>query len=332
MAMTTDGDNVRECASFEEIRAAVHEVELIMQRHGIEIRPGSELESISLFLQELPDFRSGKTPIDPSRNVRDDWRKGLGLFDMIVRIVRCDRKGKLEPFLKYLELLNSSAVPQNVPGRFDQGGSKLFELLIGLACLSFGSNISMDDPFESIGDNPDILLETGGRSWGIACKVMNSPSPLTFYERLADGIDQIERSPADTGVVVFNVKNLIDHDKTWPLETSPLVRELVTGSPIARTGIEPVAVMLQKTADSIVNGLREENSLEKVCSLFEGKRTIPAFAQVLQTATGVWRRGHRVPTLITILARAPLAQLDSESDRVAECLNTSLQCFGGLVE
>jgi hypothetical protein len=58
---------------------------------------------------------------------------------------------------------------------------------------------------------------SGGIRWGFACKVLNGSSPLTTSDRLDEGINQIENSPADTGFVFFNFKNLIDHRRAWPL-------------------------------------------------------------------------------------------------------------------
>src|SRR5207245_2399261 len=67
--------------------------------------------------------------------------------------------------------------------------------------------------------NPDVLSTFDGVRWGFACKVLNSPtfSPLTMFERLSDGIEQIEKSPAQVGCVVLNFKNVIDHNRTWPI-------------------------------------------------------------------------------------------------------------------
>ena len=74
----------------------------------------------------------------------------------------------------------------------------------------------MDDPEHSVGDNPDVIADFDSEAWGLACKVPNGTSATTLYDRVKEGVNQIEKSRATRGFVVLNFKNVFDHRALMP--------------------------------------------------------------------------------------------------------------------
>jgi hypothetical protein len=78
--------------------------------------------------------------------------------------------------------------------------------------------VILDSPFLAKGDNPDILAMIDGQCWGFACKTIYGSSGKTFFDRLEEGVEQIEAAPkAQVGAVVMNFRNVISHEKCWPI-------------------------------------------------------------------------------------------------------------------
>ena len=97
--------------------------------------------------------------------------------------------------------------------------SKCSSLCFVCPCLK---SLELDDPFNSKGKNPDVLAKIDGTIWGFACKTPNGSSAKTMFERLEEGVDQIEVSRAQRGTVYFNFRNVIDHEQTWTFNSSEI--------------------------------------------------------------------------------------------------------------
>jgi len=203
----------RDVWSLEQVRRETAEFERILARHGITIRSRSPLEGMCLSLLELEQRSRGHTMED----LRVSYRPALGLYDLVRRIVRLRDHPEFTVLVDHLRLLNTGTIAQNILAATDQVAAKIFELLIGLICLEVGDQTVLDHPVTSYGDNPDILTTIDGSRWGFACKVLSGQSPITVFDRIEEGIEQIEASPAEIGAVIVNLKNVIDHDRTWPL-------------------------------------------------------------------------------------------------------------------
>jgi hypothetical protein len=138
------------------------------------------------------------------------------------------------------------------------------------------SSLELDHPKHSSGGtNPDVIAELEGSRWAFACKVMHSDSPKTFLDRVREGIDQIERSDAEYGIVVISLKNLLPHDDYWapPAVKSDLWDLLMPGAIEA----EIVARMFQRfCADYHQRVIAQfPNGQEGFRDLFTGTKTIP---------------------------------------------------------
>lgn len=101
----------------------------------------------------------------------------------------------------------------------DDISRKMAELYVGCLAIHCGDHVSLDDPKEAKGDNPDVIFSYDGRTWAIAVKTLVSAKHgQTIYDNIYKAAQQINASSAEIGLIVINAKNVIDHDKLWSPE------------------------------------------------------------------------------------------------------------------
>lgn len=95
---------------------------------------------------------------------------------------------------------------------------KVIELYWACLCLLANMSVELDDPFASSGGrNPDVIATAAdGTRWAFALKTLSEVSqPARAAKNLVDNIEkaakQIERAGCDKGMVVVNLKNVLDH-------------------------------------------------------------------------------------------------------------------------
>ncbi len=285
--LRSDSDfDARDIISFEEIQRETAEFEAILKRFDIEIKTGSPLEKMCFSLLELVEgkFTTG----DTMQDLRVEYRPAFGLHDLIRRIVRLHDRPDFPVLVDHLRLLNTGTVAQNVAAPTDQVAAKIFELFIGLVCLEIGSDTQVDGPVRSYGDNPDILTRLDDHLWGFACKVLSGRSPKTMFDRLKEGIEQIQNSPAEIGCVVINLKNQIDHDKTWPL-LNPAEYAAGQDTPTYGSWADdraPLALLRQHARRCHADFI-SVNGAHNVHNLFMGKKSIAGALLFLQTVVAI---------------------------------------------
>lgn len=274
--------------SFAQIQHEVEEFASILRARGIDITPGSPLEQMCLTLLGLEEKRQNRALIDNNEDIRVSLRSALGLHDLIRRIVRLHQRPEFSNLEGHLRLLNSSTVAQNVAAPHDAIAAKIFELLIALVCLEAGQNVELDGPVRSYGDNPDVLVDLDGRRWGFACKVIYGRSLLTMFERLEDGVRQIDDSPAQIGCTIINLKNQIDHEDTWILAKPEQYAEHAdTPTFGAWRDVKDPRDILLALAKRRHEELVSVNGEPAIASLFTNTKSIPGALLFLQTATAL---------------------------------------------
>ncbi|NJN70820.1 MAG: hypothetical protein HC801_11450, partial [Nitrospira sp.] len=151
---------------------------------------------------------------------RHEFREALGIWVFLRQIVRLKDHVCFPQFVPHLEILNKGTVVQNTRLPVCQEATnKIFELLFALALLDLSDEVVLDHPSLANGDNPDVLATIDGQCWGFACKTIYGLSGKTFYDNLKKGVEQIEAAPkAQVGTVVMNFRNIISHDKCWPID------------------------------------------------------------------------------------------------------------------
>jgi hypothetical protein len=274
----------RDVWPFQQVRRETAEFESILARHGITIRAGSPLEGMCLSLLDVEQRSRGDTMED----LRVAYRPAFGLYDLVRRVVRLRDHPEFTVLLDHLRLLNTGTIAQNIFAATDQVAAKIFELLIGLICLEVGAQTALDHPLTSYGDNPDILTTIEGRRWGFACKVLSGRSPITVFDRIEEGIHQIQVSPAEIGAVIINLKNVIDHDQMWPLlNAADYAAGRDTPTYASWPSYDGPLALLRQTALTCQRQLISTNGRENVRSLFTGRKSIPGVILFLQTTTSV---------------------------------------------
>lgn len=114
-------------------------------------------------------------------------------------------------------MLSNTTVSQNSSSQVtDDAANKVIELYVAFLAMTFGSNIALDHPVHSKGDNPDVILDFRGQRWALALKTLHSRKPRTIYDNIKKAADQIAASFATHGLVVLNVKNLQTTTRSGP--------------------------------------------------------------------------------------------------------------------
>ena len=323
--MDFPGFDARGFTSFAQIQKEVEEFSIILRERGIDITPGSPLDEMCLTLLGLEEKRKNTALIDAKEDIRVTLRSALGLHDIIRRIVRLHARPEFAVLEGHLRLLNLSSVAQNIAAPGDKVAAKLFELLIGLVCLEAGRNLQVEEPHQSYGDNPDILVDLDGRRWGFACKVLYGRSPITLFERLQKGVDQIEASPAEIGCTIVNLKNQIDHEETWVL-ANPDAHAHGTETPTfgAWRDIAHPRDILSGLAQRRHEELVAVNGEDAIQPLFEGKKSIRGALLFLQTATALASPHGPVNTTVGIFSLMILGDIAPAALKTLDRLNHAM--------
>ena len=95
--------------------------------------------------------------------------------------------------------------------------------MLAMAALNTFEGIEVEDPKASdpANPNPDLIIRSGDRRYGIACKSITSLHEETFKENVTKGVAQIERSilagKADSrcGVVLIDVSAILGHERLY---------------------------------------------------------------------------------------------------------------------
>jgi hypothetical protein len=313
---------MKQLHSFEQARDLVVKFEKVLDLQCIPIKTDSVLNQLCLQMLDLyekfanPDLRT------PEEDARRIYRELVGLFDLLGNIVRASTHpsfGKLRP---HLDLLNGGdPLQNNRTSLLDQGNNKLFELYIAALLLqTTATDVEVDDPLCSSGDNPDVIAMIGGRRWGFACKAAHSRNPRTIFENIAKAVDQIERSPADSGFPVLTAKNIIDHDSIWPAWDGAHLSYPAMALPLG---------LLKKQALELRDSLVGEVGLEELRGLFREKKCQPASLVYLPSATSTLLNGKPHPTRINLLQLIEFDSIEKDAIKVVQALHDRLQAAGG---
>jgi hypothetical protein len=310
----------------------VKEFERVLNSHNVTIARRSALEEVCLEVAHWEDRRLRRISGDPYEDIRINARRGVGLVDIMRRVIRHQHRSDFAGLVPHLRLMNASFAQNEgfiAQERLRDKNNKIFELLIALVCMDVGTNVQIDHPERSSnGTNPDVLVTIDGRRWGFACKTLGSRSALTHFDNLAKGLRQINASSAEVGCVVFNLKNLVPHDLIWPVINRA---EVETGSePIFGSWRNdlPARVLLEQ-GEELRAALEEVNSTEAVRELFaaaHNRCALPAALLFVQSATSFAFQEGPVPTNLNLftLARFLPDGIPAAYQSALEKLNSAL--------
>jgi len=315
-----NGIDRRDIKTFQEAGSIAQKFVEIFGELEIEIPTGSYLEEAWLNTVELENQRLKKMAFNNTKDIRPVFRKVIALQDLVGRIVRAHKRGYTKRMLDHLRLLPGCKFAQNVRTITDENSNKVFELLIGLVCSEIGTDLRMDSPSRPKGNNPDVLITVDKRRWGLACKVMNGYNALTMFERIQEGIEQIQNSEADVGCVVINLKNVIDHDKFWP------IIRYNNGEPIygACGDYQEVIADLRELSAERHFRLEEENTRAEIKKILYGKKSIPGVMLFLQTVASATIDDQPAACSIGVLSVMEFGQIQSRDYKVLSSMNEVL--------
>ncbi|WP_437732102.1 hypothetical protein [Sorangium sp. So ce1335] len=276
--------------SLYDAEKASDQFELLLRNLGVELTNGGALERLHLVMKRLVDLHAGRGTQRPGEDLRKDFRDLVGITQIIDLALKLPA-ASLPKFKKHFELLNVGTPLQNTPApRNDPSGDKVLELLVGLAAVRMGATVELDDPENAQGDNPDVLARFANEVWGFACKVPSGDAPATLFERIADGVKQIERSVATHGLVVLNFKNRFDHDSEIPVLGKDSDGDLRLG---VHRDHQQIVIDLKEFNETRIRAMADYATPPEVEKLFAGKKALPALIVISQTTAGV-----RLPPLV----------------------------------
>lgn len=293
-----------ETRTFDHARQIAERFEVVLDSYGVEISTGSELEAAVFEMMDLEDRRRGRSIVVPGEDIRASMARTLGVLHFAELVVATHARGRqLHSLLPHLRLLNEGATAQNIRRIGDEAANKIFEVLNGLACMNFATQVQLDDPVHSKGDNPDILFQFMNRQWALACKVPNGESMISAFDNIESAVAQIERSTAERGVVVLNARNWIDHDQIWRPPGGAAI-----GNPEDRdihwawlTPEMPFG-MLRVESDRRFAAILDAKGEELMELFASSQRVLPAVLLFLQSATLVRTPDGPVMTRVGIFA------------------------------
>ncbi|MCK4873346.1 MAG: hypothetical protein KAS72_11525 [Phycisphaerales bacterium] len=261
--------------------------EQVLGSYGVSIASRSELEAICLEIQDLEDKRTRRSPLPEDTDFRAEMSRAMGVLHFAELLVATfDRGRRLDILKPHMELFNGASVAQNVRRIGDDKANKLFELLLALACMNFGTKVALDHPVTSKGHNPDVMFCHADTKWALACKVPNGDSTISAYDNIKSAVSQIDRSDADRGLVVLNARNWINHDSLWSNPGGAVI-----GKPDeqdihwAWATAEMPFSMLRAEADDRYHAVLRDKGEELLEVFDKSAKAVPAVLNFLQSAT-----------------------------------------------
>lgn len=310
---------------FKESEANLFEFEKILREKNKDIESNSPLDKIALKIIEMYENFKKEVKIDLCKDYREDWRRAIGLDDLIRKIlIRKDHPDFNKLWRHIILLLEDSNIVQNIwSPRQDDVANKIFELYMALSFMGIGSDLEVDHPKKSSeGKNPDVMLTISNQRWALACKTLHSNQMRTLIDRITDGIGQIERSNADKGLVVVSLKNLINHDVAWPIKIDPISKEIdYIGFGLEEDAKNGFCQMAAKVSHLAMQELQGE---EGIGMLFDGKKALPFVLGYYSTVVGLLRNGVPTFTLLRLLYPFEFRKISTQDFKIIEDLNRGM--------
>jgi hypothetical protein len=294
-------------------------LENTLKEHGIAVASHGAFVEAALTLTELEQFRKDPMRCDCTVDPREKWRRAMSLADLAEKILLVKTHPDFAPLVPHLKLLAGMADLSQFSTTLkeNQDNNKVFEQYVAAMALHVFAQCTVDHPVESDGSNPDIMGRFHGNHWAIACKAMHSKNPKTFGERVREGVEQIEVSAADCGLVVVNMKNTFDHDKLWPAKV--INGDYHLGQ---LPSVDHACQLLLPVYQEVQAGVFKEFGSEVgfYQNVFKGKKAAPYVLLVFSTVCG-----FPGPVFMPVKTINCLCQgHDAEAEEIAGKLNMAL--------
>lgn len=299
--------------SFEKMERVGNDFLDLMKIYEIEPISESEWEKLHLKLFDLKYAFSNQTGFDDKLDLQLFFSSVLGYYDFAEKILSVKNHSNFESLLPHFRLFNEGLLIQNSKSKsIDKASDKLFELYIAVLLMFLDLPVELDHPESSTGKNPDVISTYKFSKFAIACKCISGNNIKTIYDRIEDGIDQIERSSVDQGYVFINLKNKITHESLWPILNPEEVKE---GKPpiwhAYNSVIEPLS-SLSNYVHHLRKQLIETYSTDIIVQLFKNKKAIPIIVFMVQSGAPLLINGSPMPAPINFFQAIPVIEENYE--------------------
>jgi hypothetical protein len=312
---------------FETSEQDIFDFEQLLKDKGLTIEKNSDLEKISLAVLETNAKHKKEIEHNNSIDIQHVFSDVAGIVDFVKQILKHKNHTDFNQIIPHLQLLNTSltATLTTKSRVTDDGNNKLLELYIALLCMSFATNVRLDDPKNSKGDNPDIMFDFNNQRWAIACKAIHTKNEKTLYGTIEKGTEQINRSFADKGIVLVNFKNIIDRNQIWPL-TNQEENEKNGDEPLfgCFPSIDEPVKILQSYGCDYQKKLIDTIGLENLLKLSESKKCPQGFLIFLQAMTAIQHEGQCPATILKTFNLVQFDNITDEYKELATKLNESM--------
>jgi len=295
----------------------------LLSKHGVQPPVYSSIEGELLSLTQLIEVTKNPALAQGPAAV-SILRAAAGIHDLAAKVLAFETNSEFATFIPHLQLIAKSgiratSIGQNViSGPYDDTSRKMAELYLGCLVSLVGTQIELDSPTAATGDNPDILFTAepaGGvaRRWALAVKTISSKHGQTIFERIKEGGQQIDspKCAANSGMIVINAKNAIDHTALWQTPYANIVS--------AKCALSNQLVQLANSA----NANRSQAEWDAVFA----KRVVRPVLFLGQSLVRVpTPAGAETPTALKVLlSYGANGQLDQIGASIATYINDAMQ-------
>jgi hypothetical protein len=208
----------------------------LLGRLKIDPLPEANMDDALLSVSQLLEITKNPALVQ-GQDAVDILRMAAGMHDLAAKVLATEPIAEFKKFVPHLELIGTAKLPrhlvgknvpasiiaQNVQARHsDDTARKIAELYIGCLVAHIAHDVELDHPLAAKGDNPDIMFTLKQNAhaeerWASAIKTISSRQGQTIFERIKEGVDQIDHPAcrADRGLVVINAKDALDHHALW---------------------------------------------------------------------------------------------------------------------
>jgi hypothetical protein len=297
----------------------------LLQRLKIDPPIGSNLEDELLSAVQLMEVARNPGLVRDSVHEGQILRSAAGMFDLAAKVLSVEPLSEFElrfvPHLRLIEKLKVrvASLGQNAINEYDDDTArKIAELYVGCLAAQFGTDVDLDHPDKSKGDNPDVMfnvedLSRGRARWALAIKTIGETSGgQTVFDRIRDGASQVDdpKCKADHGMVVINAKNHVDHDALWKADFADR---------------EAAEAGLRDELTKVIGKAARDRPQEEWDALFAG-RTIRPIVFMAQTVVRIPTPIGLLPTpLGMMLADGANGACDGHGEAIARDMNHYMQ-------
>lgn len=249
--------------TFEDAMERVDRFEELLEKNNISVPrdPSSGADMLSIW-QILKFIRDRS--LDRPEDERPLLNAGAAVFDLAAKVLAIANDPKFARLLPHLRMFADGAVHLNEPPADGiDSYNKLIELYWACLSMASGLDVEIDDPHSSKGNNPDVLTGPSGSQFGYAMKTIRAKSAQTIYERIVEGTQQIERSPARAGMIVLNLTARLDPADIWN-EKFPFA------------GWEAPAALISFRMANLVGEVIKQIPRSELEATFSGRKAVPS--------------------------------------------------------